>query len=380
MLDKDFYSFLSNSKNSWKIAFFQDEYYRCEERFKFINDFGINCIYTLLEPQYFKDFYLKYTKVDTIVYNIPSYVSDDLIKLGKQITKSELEKKIDIGYRGRKIPWFYTGKGAQEKTEIAIYFSDYSQTLDLKIDISTEENKRIYGNAWYEFLAECRAVLGVEAGVSIMDIHGLVRKECEKLIEVNPQMTFEEVHDKLLYQWENNIPYRTIGPRHFEAAALKTCQILFEGNYSGILLPMVHYIPLKKDFSNFDSVISMFRNPEIRSQLVDNAYNDLIISGKYTYKQFVVEFDNKLIDYGLKPYISPGKIIQVNKLINGGNLFFKLTIKLKNLKKVNSPLRIYRNLRIRYYPAPIKDILYSKFIFVFKFVDNVIRIIVGEKK
>ena len=64
----------------------------------------------------------------------------------------------------------------------------------------------------------------------------------------------EEAYELLLYQYEDNIPYRTISPRHFEASALRLCQILLEGKYSGVMRPMVHYIPLKKDFSNFDEV------------------------------------------------------------------------------------------------------------------------------
>ena len=58
-----------------------------------------------------------------------------------------------------------------------------------------------------------------------------------------------------LPRWEDNVYYRTISPRHFEAAAFRICQVLFEGRYSGVLEPMVHYIPLKKDFSNIDEVI-----------------------------------------------------------------------------------------------------------------------------
>jgi hypothetical protein len=398
MLDKDFYNFLQSSQKSWKIAFFQDEYYRCEERFKFINEFNINCIYTLIEPPYFKDFYLKYTNTTRIYYTIPSYVSDDLVQIGKQLSKEEKEKSIDIGYRGRKLPWFYTGKGSQEKAEIAIKFAELAKPLRLKTDISTEENERIYGNAWYEFIASCRAVLGVEAGVSIMDIDGEVRRECEKLIQQNPDITFQEVYNSVLYQWENNIPYRTIGPRHFEAASLKTCQILFEGNYSSIMKPMVHYIPLKKDFSNFDEVIAIFTNQDMRSTLVNNAYNDMILSGKYTYKEFVTQFDNNIIESELmiKPDINIETINEVDNILNKGYVINKFNLRISTnqnqidhnqvtpyqvtpfIQKFNffklinyaiySPFRVYRNWRIKYYPAPIKQKIYSKMMGMVKLV------------
>jgi hypothetical protein len=79
------------------------------------------------------------------------------------------------------------------------------------------------------------------------------------------------------------------------------CQILFEGKYSGILQPMVHYIPLKKDFSNLDDVIRGFRDAALRRTLTENAYRDLIASGGYSYERFVASFDDELLAAGLQP-------------------------------------------------------------------------------
>ena len=57
------------------------------------------------------------------------------------------------------------------------------------------------------------------------------------------------MYERLLAQYDGKgVYYLTMSPRVFEAAAVRSCQILFEGRYSGILEPMVHYIPLKKDF------------------------------------------------------------------------------------------------------------------------------------
>jgi len=195
------------------------------------------------------------------------------------------------------------GKGAQEKTEIAHFFLERCRNLGLKLDIGTEENERLYGDHWYMFLAECRACLGVEAGASIFDVNDKVRRECERLIADNPRSTFKEMFGKILRDWEGNIYYRTIASRHFEAAAFKVCQILFEGKYSGIMQPMVHYIPLKKDFSNFNEVIRLFRNEGFRRDLTESAYRDLIASGKYSYEKFMDGFDCHLLNVGIEPEI-----------------------------------------------------------------------------
>jgi hypothetical protein len=328
-LDDKFLSYIERSQASYKIAFFQDEYRYCQQRFSFLNRYMIDCVYTLVEPAYFKEVYQKYTNVPKLVYNLTGYVSDDLVALAQEITRPDEEREIDIGYRGRRLP-FYMGQGAQEKHEIALKFRERAAGLDLKLDIETDERKRIYERAWYEFLANCRAVLGVEAGVSIFDIEDVVRVACEHLIAMNPKISFEEVSEKVLRDWEGNIPYRMVSPRHFEAAALRVCQILFEGEYSGIIQPMVHYIPLKKDFSNFSDVIRMFKDEKLRHRLTENAYCDLITSRQYSYQRFIEDFDRELLETGLEPGdFASNDIDTINALLERGKAYRQLRANMK---------------------------------------------------
>ena len=175
--------------------------------------------------------------------------------------------------------------------------------MGLSLDIEANESKRIYGEKWYQFIGNCRFVLGVESGVSIFDVDDVIYEGYQRVMASNPRISFEEMSKELNFcDWEDRIYYRTISPRHFEAAAFQVCQILFEGKYSGIMSPMTHYIPLKKDFSNFDSVMKMFKDPMLRNELTENAYNDLIASELYTYKKFVSNvFDRVLLEAGLSP-------------------------------------------------------------------------------
>lgn len=317
MLNEKFLKYIDQSQ-AHKIAFFQDEHRFCQARFVFIDRYKIDCIYTLLEPAYFDEVYRKYTTVQKLVYALPGYVGDDLIALSQMMAKPDKDRIIDIGYRGRRLS-FYMGKGGQEKHEIAIGFLQRANGLDLKIDVESDEHRRIYGKGWYKFLADCCAVLGVEAGVSIFDLEDKVRVECERLILENPRISFEEMSKKVLQPWEENIPYRTISPRHFEAAAFRVCQILFEGHYSGVMQPMVHYIPLKKDFSNFEEVIRMFKDQKLRSELTENAYHDLIASGKYSYRKFIQGiFDKWLLDCGLKLETAAEEADKVTTLLERG--------------------------------------------------------------
>jgi hypothetical protein len=75
--------------------------------------------------------------------------------------------------------------------------------------------------------------------------------------------------------------------------------VLFEGEYSGALEPMVHYVPLKQDFSNFDEVVAAIRDPELRRRITERAYDDLIASGRFGYEKLIEDVDRDLIGAGL---------------------------------------------------------------------------------
>ena len=318
------------SCRSYKIAFFQDEHHYCRERFEFLNRYAVNCVYTLVEPQHFKDVYLKYTSVATLVNYIPGYVADDLVAAAAKMYVPEDRRTTDVGYRGRPLP-FYMGEGAQEKTRIGVQFRQCANDSGLRLDIETDEGQRIYGKQWHKFIANCRSMLGVEAGVSIFDLDGQARKEVQQVLADNPSIDFTEISEKVLSRWEGNLYYRTISPRHFEAAAFRVCQILFEGRYSGIMKPLVHYIPLKKDFSNFDECVRMFQDKSIREEITDNAYNDLIESGRYSYRSFMTSFDKVLAEAGLAPSRFSTRAESVLRQISRDTRWLELHSKKNNL-------------------------------------------------
>lgn len=299
-LNRDLLNYLKTCQRSHKVAFFQDEYYYCQQRFRFLNEFNIDRVYTLLAPAYWDKVYRRYTQVVNLHYTVPGLVSESLLTAAARFALPWSQRSIDVGYRGRELP-YYMGKGAQEKTWIAHEFLRRCSNRGLVLDIETREEKRIYGEDWYRFTGNCKFCLGVEAGVSIFDLEDQVRHDYEQLVANNQKLSFKEVYERILYKWEGNIPYRTISPRHFEAAAFRTGQILFEGDYSGILKPWVHYLPLKKDFSNIEEIMKASKDSSLCQEIIENAYHDLIISQKYTYREFIAEFDAVLVKEGIHP-------------------------------------------------------------------------------
>ena len=118
-----------------------------------------------------------------------------------------------------KLPWSFRARAAG---------------LGLTLDIETDEAKRIYGEPWLAFLGNCRATLGVEAGVSVFDIDDVAIPAYERLRQAEPELRPEEVYERTVKPYDGvGVYYRTVSPRVFEAAATGTCQILFEGQVFG---------------------------------------------------------------------------------------------------------------------------------------------------
>jgi hypothetical protein len=296
-LDDAFREYL-RATDAYKVAFFQDDFTGCQARFAFLNEHGIDCVYTSLEPEHFDAVYRRYTSVPTVRHTLTGYVSDDLRAAAARLSKSDDQRTVDVGYRARPLPPFL-GRGAQEKQLIGQRFRELAAGTELRLDIKGAEADRLYGDAWYRWLAGCHTVLGVESGASAVDLEDEVMTEYRELVARGIRPTVDDL--TTLERWDFVIDERTISPRHFEAAALRVCQVLFEGHYAGILEPGRHYIPLRKDFSNFDEVVAAIREPDRRREVAENAHRDLIASGRYDYDAFVAGVDDVLEAAGVGP-------------------------------------------------------------------------------
>ena len=343
-LDEYYRAFLSETQ-AYKIAFFQDEHHYCQDRFAFLNDFAVDCVWTLVEPEFWPEVYGKYTKVPKLVYTIPGFASDTLADRAATFVKPDEKRTLDIGYRGRTLS-LYMGAGALEKAEIAHEVAARADEAGLVVDVAADEKSRIYGDDWFRFLANCRGTLGTEAGVTIFDVEDAAKVRYDELV-ARPGITHEEIMRELS-PFENRIFYRTISPRHFEAAALRVCQIMYEGKYSGAMQPMVHYLPLAKDFSNWDEIVRLFRDPEVRRELTENAYRDLIASGRYSYAAFVEHFDRELLAAGFQPARNPNAAAAIESRIASDLARMRRAALLRQLIDMPFPgrIRLFKLLRL----------------------------------
>jgi hypothetical protein len=240
-----------------------------------------------------------------------------MLKAAARFALPDSERPIDVGYRGRSLAP-YMGRGALEKSEIARRFAALAADSGLTIDVTAREGERLYGDAWWRYLGSCKGTLGVEAGVSVFDLEDEAYREYRRRVIEKP-VSIEDLEKGPQGRLEGYVHYRTASPRHFEAAAFGVCQILYEGRYSGVMEPMVHYIPLRKDFSNLGEVLELFRDRETRSRITANARRDLIDSGKWSFERFVLDrVDTTLIEAGLQPELGPRTSEAIDRVLRVG--------------------------------------------------------------
>jgi hypothetical protein len=288
LLSPDYVSTISKF-DGFKVFFIQDEYDYTETARMWIEHLGINAVFSCVPQEYLNLVYPSSRFINTEFKTvITGYVPIHLEN--RMDFKSISERNIAIGYRGRELAYWY-GDLAREKLLIAQKMRQICEQRAIKYDIEWEEKKRIYGEKWYEFVENCRATLGTESGSNVFDDYGNIRKTIQIAIKTKESMSYEEIHQKYIAEHDGKIIMNQISPRVFEAIALKTALILFEGNYSGIIKPDIHYISLKKDFSNIDDVLSKLNDDTYITEITDRAYNDIIKSGKYSYRKFIDEFD-----------------------------------------------------------------------------------------
>jgi hypothetical protein len=276
-----------------KVIFIQDEYRDGDRYVSAMIKLGFDLVYSSVPGPRIQDLYGQLLRRNVrVVQTLTGFVPEDLRKFA---IKPLGTRPIHVVYRGRPCP-YELGDLAQEKVWIAVRFNELAAQYGLVTDIDWRESSRIYGEDWPKFMSSGRAALGTESGASIVDFDGNISCQVASYCAQHPSARYEEVADALLAKHEGNLVINTISPRAFEAIALRTALVLFPGDYSGILLPERHYVPLLKDFSNFADVAKLLKDPEYLERMAGRAYDDIVASGLYSYGVFAQQVDAILVE------------------------------------------------------------------------------------
>ncbi len=271
-----------------KVQIRQDEYFSVNAVIDAMRDIGIDVVYTCLPAHELDKVYSPGALPGLRrVTSLTGFVPADM--LGMKVP-AIAQRPIDVSYRARKLS-YWLGEFAVEKWRIVPMFLEATKHHNLVTDLAYEEKDRLYGDKWIKLLTSSKCVLGVESGAGVFDFTGEIQKNVEQYVADHPEASFEEVRQKFFAGEEGKIKINQISPRCFEAAALRTAMVLFEGEYSGILQPWRHYVPLKKDFSNIEEVVSTIRDPQRLQAIADRAYEEIALNPVYSYRHFIAQFD-----------------------------------------------------------------------------------------
>ena len=275
-----------------KVLFIQDDYDTTSVAWRWINTMGIDVVYTCIPRDCFAVAYPpeEFPNAE-FMDSLTGFVPIGMER--KTQVKPTAQRRHVLGYRGRKLPYWY-GTLGQEKLTIGVRMKRICQERNIPCNIEWADEHRIYGPGWYDFIEDCRAVLGTETGANVFDIDGTLSRDITAALADEPEMTFQQAHERFMRDCGTTVTMGVISPKVFEAIALRTALVLFEGDYSGVVKADEHFIPLKKDFSNVDEVLAKLEDIAYLEELTARAHRDIIASGKYSYQAFVGGFDDML--------------------------------------------------------------------------------------
>lgn len=249
-------------------------------------EFGVTHVFTPAMPSEWPKIYEGVHTKLTFHTVLTGYVDETTMSAIAKRSNRGGKRPIDVGYRSWDAYPFY-GRHGQLKGEIGRLFKQRGPEAGLIVDISSSYKDALLGNSWFDFLLDCRYTIGVEGGSSVLDRDGSIAERSRGYMANHPDASFEEVEAACFPGADGGFDYRLLGPRHLEAVMTRTCQVLVEGDYGGVLLPELHYLELKRDFSNIDSVLDAMHDEGLRTRLVERAYEDVVASGAFSYQALV---------------------------------------------------------------------------------------------
>jgi hypothetical protein len=272
-----------------RAALPQDDFIRSDAVAEFMEELRVTHVFTPVPLSECKKVYRR-MDLDRVRFEpaLTGYLDEAEVDRMAQAAVESPERDIDIGYRAwHAEPWL--GRQGQLKTRIAEVFRERATEFGLNVDISTRDEDKLYGDDWNRFLTRSKYTLGVESGASVLDHDGSVAACSDQHLKANPQASFEEVEAACFPGRDGELALAVLSPRHLEACAARTCQVLVRGEYSGILQAGRHYLAVEPDFSNLPEVLETLRRDDRRADIVEAAYRDIVASGQWTYGRLVDE-------------------------------------------------------------------------------------------
>jgi len=188
-------------------------------------------------------------------------------------------RPVDIGFIGD-VYWPFVGD--RERTDLIETFERDGARWGLNCQI---RKQRIAREEWAGFLNTCKGTIGAESGTYYLNDRGrLLAAARDYNLLQHPDASFEEIFEKFYRGQPREVSGKSISSRHFEPIGTKTCQILLEGEYNGVLVPDEHYISVRKDRSNLGEAVRRFRDEGYRQAIAERAYEHVMSNHTYAHR------------------------------------------------------------------------------------------------
>jgi hypothetical protein len=268
------YSFVQNSA-AVKVALPQDDYDCCQILDTWLSEWKIDIVYTIC-PEHWDILYPQFKRLGEIRLGFTGYIPDDWISKWSS-PRAYSDRKIDISYRGSKLPPNFGFLG-QLKYLIADRVKNELSDQDSKIniDISTKDSDMIAGESWHEFMESSKACLVAPAGSSLLDPDNNIRSCITRLSKDKKYRDFSEVEELCFSGQDGNFIFSMLSPRNVEAALSETLQIAFEGSFSGLLKPHEDYLLLRKDCKNINEIIEVIKCPDEALKIITSCKKKIL--------------------------------------------------------------------------------------------------------
>jgi hypothetical protein len=286
------YNFVRRS-SAVKLAFPQDDYDHAGVLDQWLADWGVHCVFTPL-ARFSQVLYPLTSRNADIESNLTGYVDPIDVAILSARARPLEQRTIDVGYRATNLPAQF-GRAGQLKSTIGHRFMQaLPEGHDLVLDISTDPTATLVGDAWLDFLGNCRFFIGSASGSSLVDADGRI-KDCVLQATVSrPDASFDELEATCFPGLDGIHQMTALGPRHLEAAIAGACQILVPDEGLFPLEPGRHYIPIAPDASDIDRVLRDMHDMPRARETIDAAHALIVKGPAFGYPSYVERIEAQI--------------------------------------------------------------------------------------
>jgi len=274
---RDRWGFLKDEKIV-KVAFPQDDANCGGLTDDWLSDWGFQLVFSVRVPEHWPILYPKSSRSAQFLPCLSGYIDDNQLPALKTHAKPWKKRERLIGQRVTMYPP-RGGRQGRLKGLMAEAVKSAALARGLKADISTDPADTFFGDTWYDFLGDCKFVLGTEGGLSLHDPFGEISDRIAAFTAANPSASFEEIEAACFAGLDGVHVFSGFSPRVLEAAVSQSSQVLVEGDYLGVLEPDTHFLCLKQDLSNLDAVLDGLGDENAALRRI-KACNDALVENR----------------------------------------------------------------------------------------------------